>query len=412
MEAAIQSTITSRDFVLIKNTTGNNTMVAEVLSVTEENFTCRHYTRMTSDISRRFSLQPITSTFFPVASNTNIVELVGTSRITKEARIDVVDVVFCLPIMELESGMVHLTGASNLYFVRFVLTDDNRLIPFPSSFYFSPYYIAPFSIRLFGSLNVLAQNLKKVLFHLPESQEPKKIFRLFFGSDAFHYLRYKVNDHSVVNISMQRRQRIIKYYDTLKSESGSRVNNIIHLRILTLPALESLRRVLGIGIGIGAAGLRPSKSRPLQYCTIGSLLSSIECLPQLSPEVVQNPTKRVGCDGIEFVYTYETQSLMCTIRFSKLPIVTAEVATSRIGVAYVAAESTGAYVGACFHYETEMYEVVAICETLCRCKSLETDNKVVDLNIGLVNELVNLFGSYFFRFPLDKEAVGFSSFPK
>ena len=196
--------------------------------------------------------------------------------------------------------------------------------------------------------------------HVPESHEPKKIFRIFFPSDAFHYLCYKLNDDLVVKASIQRRQRIIKYYDTLKTESGTRLNNVVYLRILTIPAFELMRRVLGNGIEIGATGLRPSKSRPLQYCTIGTLLSSVECSPQLPHDNVYSPTKPVTTNGIEFVYTYETQSLMCTIQFSKLPIVTAEVATSHISVAHVAGESTGAYVGACFHYEGEMYEVLAI----------------------------------------------------
>ena len=163
---------------------------------------------------------------------------------------------------------------------------------------------------------MLSQNLKKVLFHVPESQEPKKMFRIFLSSDAFHYLCFKVNESSVIKTSMRRRQRIIKYYDTLKTESGTRVNNIVNLRILTKPALESLRQVLVI-------------------CTIGSLLSSVECLPQLPPDVAARPTKPIGCNGIDFFYTYETQSLLCTVRFSKLPIVTADVATSRISAAHM-----------------------------------------------------------------------------
>jgi hypothetical protein len=161
MQEAIQSAVSVRDFVLLKNAMGNNTTVAEVLSASEENLTCRHYLPITSDILSRFSLQPITSSFFPVASNTNVVELFGTARTTTVARRDVVDVVFSLPITELESGMVYLTGASNLFFVRFTLSEDDRLFPFPSSVYFNICYIAPFSIRLFGSLNMLSQNFKK-----------------------------------------------------------------------------------------------------------------------------------------------------------------------------------------------------------------------------------------------------------
>ncbi len=148
----------------------------------------------------------------------------------------------------------------------------------------------------------------------------------------------KVGVLSAVKTSLQRRQRIVKYYDTLKTESGSRVNNIAYLRILTASGVTSLRSVLGAGIGIGAAGVRPSKSRPLQYCTIGSLLSSVECPRDIPPEVLRKPITHVDCNGIDFIYTYETQTLLCTVRFSKIPVVTADVATTRIGAAIVSAE--------------------------------------------------------------------------
>lgn len=86
----------------------------------------------------------------------------------------------------------------------------------------------------------------------------------------------KVGGYPAVKASLSRSQRIVKYYDSRKTESGSRVNNIAYLCIITVSALNSLRGVLGSGIGVGAARNKPSKSRPLQYCTIGSLLSSIE----------------------------------------------------------------------------------------------------------------------------------------
>ncbi len=84
---------------------------------------------------------------------------------------------------------------------------------------------------------------------------------------------------------------------------------------------------------------------------------------------------------------------MWFLRFSKIPIVTADIATSRISVAFVTAESVGAFIGACFHNDEEMYEVVAIYETLCRCQLLADDDRRIDLPIELVNKLVNLFGS-------------------
>jgi hypothetical protein len=396
MEEAIRRAVSAGDFLRLKRDLPSITedgVIVEVLTTSEETILCRIYTPMTGEILNRFSLQPIMASLFPVAAQANVTELVGTVRTVTASRNAINDIVYVVPIQELESGMVHITGAGNLFFARYGYGDQERLFQFPSSLYFAVQYISPFSFRIFASLNMLAQHLKKSLFHVPESQEPKKVFRLLFSAEAFHYILLKVCVLSAVQASTQRRQRIVKYYDSLKMESGSRVTNVAYLRILTVSALNSLRGILGSGIGIGAAGTKPSKSQPLKYCIIGSLLSSIECATDLPPELLQHPTRRVECDGIEFVYTHETQTLSCTVRFSKIPITAPEIATSRISAAYVAANVVGAFVGACFHYEKEMFEVVAIYESLCRCQSLEHDNRKIDLNIELVNNLVNLFGS-------------------
>jgi hypothetical protein len=53
------------------------------------------------------------SSLFPVASQANIAELVGTFSIISVPRNDVEDVVFAIPSQELESRMVHLTGATD-----------------------------------------------------------------------------------------------------------------------------------------------------------------------------------------------------------------------------------------------------------------------------------------------------------
>jgi hypothetical protein len=391
MEDAIRRSVSVGDFLQLK--TQSPSVIVEILSAAEETVTCRVYAPMTGEILNRFSLQPIMVSLFPVTAQTNIVEVVGTVQTITASKTDIVDIVYVVPIEELESGLVHITGACNLFFARYGFTEEDKLFRFPSSLYFSIQYVYPFSFRIFSSLNMLALNLKKSLFHVPESQEPKKVFRVFFSAEAFHYMSLKVGVLSAVKTSLQRRQRIVKYYDTLKTESGSRVNNIAYLRILTASGVTSLRSVLGVGIGIGAAGVRPSKARPLQYCTIGSLLSSVECPTDIPPEVLRKPITRVDCNGIDFIYTYETQTLLCTVRFSKIPVVTADVATTRIGAAIVSAEVIGAFVGACFHYREEMFEVVAIHEQLCRCHSLEQDNKIMDLNLEIVNNLVQSFGS-------------------
>ncbi len=113
-------------------------------------------------------------------------------------RNDVEDVVFAIPSQELESVMVHLTGSSNLYFVQFSVSEDDRICHFVSSLYFRIYFIEPFSVHLFGALNMLAQQIKKTMFHVPSAQEPKKNFQMFFPSEAFNYLCLKVDGPTTV----------------------------------------------------------------------------------------------------------------------------------------------------------------------------------------------------------------------
>jgi hypothetical protein len=97
------------------------------------------------------------------------------------------------------------------------------------------------------------------VFYVPESYKLKKVFHLYLPSDALHYLCVKLNDQSVIKSSTQ----TSFYYDTLKTESGSRMSNIVYLCILMSCALVLLCKVLRVGVG--ASGLRPSKSYPAQY---------------------------------------------------------------------------------------------------------------------------------------------------
>ena len=231
-------------------------------------------------------------------------ELVGTSSTCVEERSAIEDVAFVVTIHELESGLVHLTGASKIYFARFGFLDEHRLCQIPPSLYFSIQFVAPFTFRLFSALNMLAQNLKRVLYFVPESCDPKKVFHLFFPTDAFHYLCLKLDNPLVVKASVKRCQQIIKYYDNLKTESGSQINNISYLCILTSDALTSLRKIIGVSIGVGASGMWPSKAHPVQYCTIGSLLYCINCRSDLPPEAVFHPLTKLECDGIDFIVSH------------------------------------------------------------------------------------------------------------
>ncbi len=77
----------------------------------------RAYVPMTEAIMRQFSLPPVTASIFPVASQSNVRELVATTDLIKSSIRSIINIVFIVPIQELENGMVHVTGAANFFFI-------------------------------------------------------------------------------------------------------------------------------------------------------------------------------------------------------------------------------------------------------------------------------------------------------
>jgi hypothetical protein len=119
MEDAIRRSVSTGDCLQLKNNSSNVTtdpVIVEVISAGEDTISCHLYTPMTGEILHRFSLQPIMASLFPVTAQTNIIELLGMVHIISASRGDIIDIVFIVPVQELESGMVHITGACNLFF--------------------------------------------------------------------------------------------------------------------------------------------------------------------------------------------------------------------------------------------------------------------------------------------------------
>ncbi len=205
---------------------------------------------------------------------------------------------------------------------------------------------------------------------------------------------YRITDPSAVKGYTSRRQRIVKHYDTLKSESMSSINNIMYLRIFTKSSLTALRNVLGRGFGIGTAKERPTKARPIQYCSIGSYILSIECTDVLPAYICNSPLMDCQVDGIEFFYSLQNNSLCCNLRFFKISVVNAEVAIARIPNAEVVDEPDviTAYVGALIMYNNETYEVRGINDNICHCVSLHNSQDEILLHLNIVNTLVANFG--------------------
>jgi hypothetical protein len=347
---------------------------------------------MTSGILTKFSLPPISVSSFPVAASASITELFALNATEVFSLDEVQDIVFILSSAELESGMVYITGAANLFFVRYLM-HNGTVLNVGTNVFFGYHLIQPLTIRLFSALNLLAYTIKKLMYHRPEAEDTRRSTRFFFPSDAFHYIAYKMsNNPSVVKHSITRNQRTIRYFDDLKSESVTKKVQTTFLRVLTRSCLMSLRRIIGIGIGIGSTQYKPSKRRPLQYCTINSTLTSVECADEL-PQCIRNkPLGPCFTDGIDFLYHEQNNTLSCHVRFTRLRVVSAEVATSRIPAAAVVAENAGAYVGAWFHYDGNTFSIINIDNGTCFCQSVENEQMSVELPIELVNDLVRNFG--------------------
>jgi len=271
----IRSTVSVGDFIGFRQ--GDAYVVGEIIEAGHYEVTCREFVHMTKDIIVQFSLQPLTQSLYPVSSQLALTELVGTSSVVVMHRLEIVDIIFVVPVGEVESGIVHMTGVSNLFVIRYEIIDGTQIKNYAPSYYFLCRMFQPLNVRLFLALNCLARNLKKQLFNSPSSTVTRKTFQMDFPSEAFFYLFYRISDPSAVKGYMCRKQRIIMHYDTLKSESMAIMNTIMYVRVFTKSALAALRCIVGRGIGIGTAREKPTKARPIQYCCICSYILSVEC---------------------------------------------------------------------------------------------------------------------------------------
>jgi hypothetical protein len=73
-------------------------------------------------------------------------------------------------------------------------------------------------------------------------------------------------------------------------------------------------------VGLGLAKKRPTKSMPTQYCTIGDILTSVECGPQVPAEMLVKHDRYCYANGIDFIYSKRNRNLTCTICFSKITV--------------------------------------------------------------------------------------------
>ncbi len=323
-----------------------------------------------------------------------MVEVFQTPHYANISRHSISDVAFIIPINEVESGRYFLSCAENTYVIRFFHNGD-KIQPWVTSFYFSRHLIEPIGIRLFHSLNALSDHIRRSMFHRPESVSTSQSFKLpLFTVESFWYLAYKVAKYSV-HITVERKQRAVKYYNSLKMESCIKQSTLTHLRIVSKPGLLALQRVLGAGIGLGLAVNRPTKCRPVGYCTINSIFTSVDCGDVAPASVTSNPRSKCTENGIDLIFSEENRILSCHVRFKKITVTKPEDITSRLPSAYVEVISSGVYLEALFYYGNVLFEVIEIDDNSSLVKSAsvqDTDIEELILPLAIVQQLVAAFG--------------------
>jgi hypothetical protein len=185
---AIQTCVQLGDYVISSPLSRNVIGLGKITNAEISHVKLKLFKVMESDILQRHKITPIGSTDYTVAAQDGMVEVYQTSEEVYVERAKIQDIAFILSVEEIESGMFHLAGAANTFFITFFL-DRGVMQPFQRSIYFCRYFKEPLNIRLFTMLNVLSQHLRRLMYHLGESEVSSKSFRLpLFSMEAFMYL--------------------------------------------------------------------------------------------------------------------------------------------------------------------------------------------------------------------------------
>jgi hypothetical protein len=388
----VKGSIKEGDKILFSSTL-EKSQLGEVIHSDEEGVLVSLYLLMDSVMLKRYSIPPLSPENFPLSYYDGIPEVYKTSDEIYVERSRILDLAFIMPIAEVESGMFYLSGAENVYCTRYSLVNSFIQLS-SSSFYFSRYIMEPLSVRMFTTLNTLSQNLRRLLYHQAESALSKRSFRLaLFPMESFWYLVYRVGRVGI-GISTVRSQSVTKYFNTLRMEYCQKSNTVSYLRILTQSAMKAIRKVLGLGIGVGLAKKRPTKSMPLGVCTIGGIMTSIDCPEEIPFDVMLKPDRFCSADGIDFIYSEQNRYLTCAVRFSKVTVNSAEDAKNRIAMADVSySPESGVYVSVWFKYNNALLEVINIDGDNVTCSFVQELHDDIQLPLNLVAELVAQFGS-------------------
>jgi hypothetical protein len=348
----------------------------------------------------QYSLSKPLAAEYPQTVRCGIIELMLTSTALVINRSCIADIVFVAPLVEVESGFFHLSGADNTFFIRYQQLADNSLVQYVDSLMQARPFDS-FSIRIFRHLNQVSSLIRKSFYHQAEADSVSKTFRLPFSYEAFCYLfsRFKgANNNRAVNAvlfyQLERKQRHVIYRDDLSMRSVS-TSNVVHLsRFLTKDSLIILRKVLGAGIGVGLGKARPTKARPESYCCINDKITTLEMSDDVPRQYIEKPFCRLNSNGVDFFYTVQTQSLQCNLHYSKVVVTCEQVVLSKIPSASVRPSQMIPYPGAMFVYGdgNHLCIIDSIENGFASCVTLEEDHPPFCLSFNDIIPLLSSFG--------------------
>ena len=133
------------------------------------------------------------------------------------------------------------------------------------------------------------------------------------------YIEHKVHqlgdNNSAVHEIICPNQHEVLYNEDLSMSSMVQPKKIGCLWLLTKHSLLKLCGILGSAVDIGLSCKKPSKSNTHVFCTIGSVITSVE-LPEIIPEVVQS--------WIEMAFNETDSRLVIKVRLKQIPCILEE----------------------------------------------------------------------------------------
>jgi hypothetical protein len=212
MFVGLQSNVSVGDYVKFVDQLHPNGL-GEIVSCSHLRVKLRLFRVMDSVAMQLNFLSPLNTRDHPLASQDELIEVYQSSEEMYITRNQISDVAFILPIQEVESGRFFLSSSENSFVIRYSY-DNNHMIPWATSFYFSRCGVEPLGVHLFHALNTLSDYLRRLMCHRPESETTSQSFKLpMFSPESFYYLAFKLADKSI-HLSIHQKQQSIKYYNS------------------------------------------------------------------------------------------------------------------------------------------------------------------------------------------------------